>query len=273
MRGFGRPIAAIPKSVALAGVAVRKGLVALLDAMPDGIIDDDDAEEIKRRAVELAGDDALPFIEMFIEADDQFRNVLEQSIRQIPTDPREFEMYKAGIRFDEFIRESFPVDGRYGDDFLHKVVEGLGSAAPLMIAAAITGGAGTGMIASAGMGSAMEASAEFEELISKGATFEDAMANSGLSAAFGLVNAIPIAKILGRITRSSQSFIIGVVRGGLDYLLKDGFIEIMDRLIKDKKVDYDPETGEFTGLLEKGTVSFSVGSLLAALTAMAIGKQ
>ena len=273
MRGFGRPIAAIPKSVALAGVAIRKGLVALLDVIPEGIIDDDAAEEIERRVAELAGDEVLPFIEMFIEADDEFRNVLERSIRQIPNDPREFEFYKAGIRFDEFIRENFPVDSRYGDDFLHKVMEGLGSAAPLMIAAAVTGGVGSGLIASAGMGSAMEASARFEKDIGNGVPLDEAMKNTGLSAAYGLVNAVPIKKILGRLRGSSETFIVGVLKGGVDYLLKDGFIEIMERLQEDEGGIYDHETGVITFMREDGAVSFSVGSLLAALTAMAIGKQ
>ena len=90
-------------------------------------------------------------MEAYFESDRGVRSELIGILRKIPSDPEEFEIYKAGVRFDEWMRDNFAVSDEYGGDFYHQVMNGLGSAMPLMVAAVLTGGASIPGTAAAAM--------------------------------------------------------------------------------------------------------------------------
>ena len=127
-------------------------------------------------------------------------------------------------------------------------------------------------IRAAMVGAAQGASADFEEKIGRGVPLKDALDSSGLAAAYNLVNAAPIAGILGRLGGPGSTIIQDMASAGLDNLFKDAFIEVLDEVRESEGMFYDEEKGEFFYKEKDAFVSFTVGNLLAMLTAMVLGK-
>ena len=106
-------------------------------------------------AEDAFGGETAALVEAYFDSEKGVRGELIRVLRGLPDNPEDMEIYKAGVQFDEWMRENFPVSDEYGDDFMHNVMNSLGSAMPLMVAAIVTGGASiTGAAAAAAVGAA-----------------------------------------------------------------------------------------------------------------------
>jgi hypothetical protein len=272
--GAGLTASGIPKSLALAGAAIRN---ELLGALENALRGEEEEDAVRDRLMDWAedafGGETAALVEAYFDSEKGARGELIRVLRGLPDNPEDMEIYKAGVQFDEWMRENFPVSDEYGDDFMHNVMNSLGSAMPLMVAAIVTGGASiTGAAAAAAVGAAMGASDTFQQELNDGETWQDALDKSGIAAAYHLVDAAPIARILGRIGGEGSTIIQDMAGAGLDNLFKDAFINVLDKIMELDNVRYDEEKGIISFSDDKGAASFTVGSLFAMLTAMALGN-
>jgi len=194
-------------------------------------------------------------------------------------------LYKAGEAFDQGVRESFPANPEYQEEWLtSKIPSGLGSVVGYMTVFALTRrvvgartggviGPGAAVTTTAGVGVTTQQAFAFEDALTSGAEIDEAFdsAFSGYTTLSGMSEAIPISRFFGRADAASggaiKKALIRMFKQGGEEALQEGFQDIMGNLTALKL--YDPERqlwGAGTG--EAAAVGFTTGAIVEFIASM-----
>lgn len=205
-------------------------------------------------------------------------------------------LYRAGEIFDEIVRDTFPANPEYQDEWLTgHIPSGLGSVVGYMAVFATTrrptaaiieraGIAPTGlaakgiqMSATAGVGVTTQQAFAFEGALRGGASIEDAMraTYSGYTYLAGASEAIPIANFFDRADKASggaikRAIVRMLVQGG-EELTQESFQTIMENLTAQEL--YDPERQLWVGVGQAGAVGFTTGAIVEFLASLMPGRR
>ena len=189
-------------------------------------------------------------------------------------------LYKAGESFDKVVRDSFPSNPEYQDEWLtSKIPSGLGSVLGYMTVFAITRGPASvvgAVPATVGIGVTTQQAFAFEDALTSGAEIDEAFdaAFSGYTVLSGASEAVPISRFFGRADAASggaiKKALIRMFKQGSEEALQEGFQDIMGNLTAQKL--YDPERQlwgvDTTG--EAAAVGFTTGAIVEFLASMFI---
>ena len=196
-------------------------------------------------------------------------------------------LYKAGEAFDQGVRESFPANPEYQEEWLtSKIPSGLGSVVGYMTVFALTRrvvgartggviGPGAAVTTTAGVGVTTQQAFAFEDALTSGAEIDEAFdsAFSGYTTLSGMSEAVPISRFFGRADAASggaiKKALIRMFKQGGEEALQEGFQDIMGNLTAQKL--YDPERqlwGVGTG--EAAAVGFTTGAIVEFIASMFI---
>jgi hypothetical protein len=204
-------------------------------------------------------------------------------------------LYKAGEAFDAAVRDSFPANPEYQDEWLtSKIPSGLGSVLGYMTvfaltkkpAAAVTEGMLGPTVAAtattAGIGVTTQQAFAFEEALTKGAEIDEAFdaAFSGYTTLSGMSEAVPISRFFGRADAASggaiKKTLIRMFKQGGEESLQEGFQAVMSQLTEQEL--YNPEkqlwgmeAGKEVG--EQALVGFTTGAIVEFLASMFPGRR
>ncbi|MCH7934416.1 MAG: hypothetical protein IIC36_10545, partial [Gemmatimonadetes bacterium] len=181
-------------------------------------------------------------------------------------DPRESGLFRAGQALRRKTAEVLPVDPAREDKFETKLARGLGSTAGFLGAGLIGRATRAGALPVAALsGAAAGAANQFQQALTAGASIEDATEAAKLSAMVGTSEALPIARLLGRVDKASggtiRRILTRTIAGGFEEGIQETGQQIADNLIASKLVAFDPERETFTGAGEGGAVGFTTGAL------------
>jgi hypothetical protein len=205
-------------------------------------------------------------------------------------------LYRVGEIFDEVVRDTFPANPEYQDEWLTGIIpSGLGSVTGYLAVFATTrrptaaivqraGVAPTGIAAkgiqgavTAGVGVTTQQSFAFEAALREGATIEDAMraTYSGFTYLAGASEAIPIANFFDRADKASggaikRAIMRMFVQGGEEFA-QESFQSIMENLTAQGL--YDPERQLWTGVGEAGAAGFTTGAIVEFLASLIPGRR
>ncbi len=205
-------------------------------------------------------------------------------------------LYRAGEIFDEVVRDTFPANPEYQDEWLAgHIPSGLGSVTGYMAvflttrrptAAVIerTGVAPTGFAAkgiqasvTSGVGVTTQQAFAFETALREGASIEDAMraTYSGYTYLAGASEAIPIANFFSRADKASggaikRAILRMFIQGG-EELAQESFQTVMENMTAQDL--YDPERQLWVGVGQAGAVGFTTGAIVEFLASLTPGRR
>jgi len=205
-------------------------------------------------------------------------------------------LYRAGEVFDEVVRDTFPANPEYQEEWLTGIIpSGLGSVAGYLAVFATTrrptaaiieraGVAPTGIAAkgiqasvTAGVGVTTQQAFAFEGALREGASIEDAMraTYSGYTYLAGASEAIPIANFFDRADKASggaiKRAILRMLIQGSEELAQESFQTVMENLTAQGL--YDPERQLWTGVGEAGAAGFTTGAIVEFLASLMPGRR
>jgi len=192
-------------------------------------------------------------------------------------------LYKAGEAFDAGVRDSFPANPEYQDEWLtSKIPSGLGSVVGYMAVFAITRkpAAVVGAVpATVGIGVTTQQAFAFEDALTSGAEIDEAFdsAFSGYTVASGMSEAVPISRFFSRADAATggaiKKTLIRMFKQGSEEALQEGFQDIMSNLTAQEL--YDPERQlwgvDTTG--EAAAVGFTTGAIVEFIASMFPGRH
>ncbi len=315
VRDFSSVVAGIPKTIQL-WFAPDTDLLGWMDemdridAMPEGQEKFDAQVQHISRGMQkygtLANVNSARYIDMYVEGPKNKGEQLEENRRkaraQFNDELRktiERPLYRAGETIDQTVRDYFPTNPEYQDEFLADVFGGLGSMGGFMLAFAVTRGptqavvsrtglttatlpgrVGIGAIQAtptAGLGITIQQSMAFENALRAGADIDVAFdaAYSPYTTIAGASEAVPIANFFNRADKASGGQISAAIRRmviqGTEEGIQEGFQTVMENLTAQDL--YDPERQLWTGAPYASGVGFTTGALVEFIGSLLPGRR
>ncbi len=196
------------------------------------------------------------------------RRMREQRIEA--TIDRETVPSRLGTALDAYAGARFPEAPELQDAFVNRILEGLGTTVPYLVAGAASGGASLPVMATMGVASAEG------ELIRQArqadATAEETAQGQLIAALGGASEALPLGRALARLVpRGVRRRAADVAIGGLEEAAQEGTQQITQNVAARQGIDPDRAATAHAG--EAAAYGGAVGTLLNALIALVPGRM
>lgn len=194
--------------------------------------------------------------------------------------PEDTVAYQAGESLSNWTRDTFPENPEAAKEFWSgQFPRGLGSTVGFLgtTAASLPMGGAPALATTAFVGSGVEKSAMFEDAINNGADLGQALEASDYGAWIGATEAAPIAPFLSRLDRitggGAKRLVVDAVKQGSEEAVQEATQSILENLVANNLVAYDPERGTFTGAGESAGVGFTAGALYEGIGGLITGRH
>ena len=250
--------ARIPEGMAISEGAVYQGVLNVFNQIEAG-----EKPDISNISGWAKGTDLF---RRYLTGDRAERDALYAEVEGIARGVIGSDLYGAGQWLKATTRQALPTNPEFEDEFQQRLARGGGSFAAFVV----TGAAGRAVripaaLSTAALGAFSSASVMFQDAIINGDTWDDAYRKAQLGVIPGLSEALPIARLFGRVDKgaggSIRKALIEAAKGGTEEALQETFEAVVSNLIKSGAVDFHEEGQLFQGVGENADVAFTLGAL------------
>jgi hypothetical protein len=254
-----------------------------------------------------------PDIYRYQSGNEEQRAALRQATTKMMEGVRDDPLYKVSTDTREWLREKIPANQDYSHDFWTSQLPGaLGSGVgfigqmmalrrvvpnptmgsqrmipgkrgqqPVMSAPGqkVQTNPVTGAIIGGGVGAGMESVMEFENILKRGGTLEQAFLASKLGMIAGATEGLPLAHLMQFVDKGTGGLITRALKNavteGFEETIQETFSTIFKAFNSKYAVglDYEPNTGMFTGTVDGMPVAFSAGAIIGFLMTLVSGRR